>query len=93
MLSQDCERFGNAYSEVTAQLVASPVFIIFFWIKVSYSVHWSAPLIILAYYLATFFIQRFVMSPVARHTFMQEKLEGELPLSTNTYLVLRRTQE
>eukprot|EP01127_Copromyxa_protea_P019038 TRINITY_DN6097_c0_g1_i1.p1 TRINITY_DN6097_c0_g1~~TRINITY_DN6097_c0_g1_i1.p1 ORF type:complete len:416 (-),score=56.62 TRINITY_DN6097_c0_g1_i1:589-1836(-) len=78
MITQDAERFGGAYADVTAQFVASPVFIVFFWIKVSWSVHWSAPIIMLAYYCISFLFQKFIMSPVVRHTFEQEKLEGTL---------------
>jgi len=57
-------------------VIASPVFIVFFWVRVSYLLHWTAPLLILGYYFLTYIVQKFVMSPIVHHVYLQEKLEG-----------------
>uniref|UniRef100_A0A6B2L0Q5 ABC transporter domain-containing protein n=1 Tax=Arcella intermedia TaxID=1963864 RepID=A0A6B2L0Q5_9EUKA len=75
-LTQDIDRYSVAYGVVMGEIVASPVFIAYFWYEITVSVNYWVPLVILAYYLITFVIQRFIMSPISAYTYKQEKLEG-----------------
>lgn len=75
-LTQDIDQLCYNYSQILAQIIACPMFIGFFWYKVSVTLDWLHPFVLFGYYLVGYFLQRFVMSPISRHTYNQEKLEG-----------------
>lgn len=66
------------------KVLASPIFIIYYWYKVSVTVHYWGPFIILGYYLITYLVQRTVMNPIVHHIYLQEELEGAI----NTWSLL-----
>lgn len=62
----------------TKQISSSPIFICYFWWKVTKTLVWWSPVALMGYYLITYLIQRLVMSPIVNHVYKQEKLEGWL---------------
>eukprot|EP01125_Pyxidicula_operculata_P017186 TRINITY_DN6003_c0_g1_i1.p1 TRINITY_DN6003_c0_g1~~TRINITY_DN6003_c0_g1_i1.p1 ORF type:complete len:662 (+),score=86.56 TRINITY_DN6003_c0_g1_i1:45-2030(+) len=76
-LTQDIDKFSSTFSQWLTEIIASPVFIIYFWIKVHQEMNWYTPVVIAGFYLLSYIIQRFIMSPISHRTYIQEKLEGE----------------
>lgn len=89
-ITQDVEKFTSKLLEILRDVIEAPMVIIYYAVLCLSTISWYSPLIVLAFWLFAFTLNRFLMGPNIALIFRQEKLEGDFRYR---HLVLRSLSE
>jgi len=89
-ITQDLDRFTSSLALVIAELITAPLIIALYSYLTVVRIAWYAPLLVLAYFLVGYVIQKILTSPIVRLVFFQERLEGDFRYR---HVVVRRNAE
>eukprot|EP01119_Soliformovum_irregulare_P001270 TRINITY_DN109_c0_g2_i1.p1 TRINITY_DN109_c0_g2~~TRINITY_DN109_c0_g2_i1.p1 ORF type:complete len:597 (-),score=178.71 TRINITY_DN109_c0_g2_i1:125-1915(-) len=76
-ITQDVDNFSTSLAQVISSFITAPSIVVWYTWKTWKTIGWYAPLIVGGYFVIGYIITKFIMSPIVRLVFQQEKLEGD----------------
>jgi ATP-binding cassette subfamily D (ALD) protein 4 len=87
-VTQDVDKFALSIAYILTQVVLSPALFVYYTYDLVKTAGWTAPVTLLAYFIASCLATRFVIPQIAKVVFVKERQEGDF-----RYLHVRLSDE